>query len=50
MAGIGSEEAFGDLLLALVAVGRDHGFDAESAVRMAARRRIAAIRTTEGLA
>jgi XTP/dITP diphosphohydrolase len=50
MAGIGSEEAFGDLLLALVAVGRDRGFDAESAVRMAARRRIAVIRTTEGLA
>ncbi|MCX6433366.1 MAG: nucleoside triphosphate pyrophosphohydrolase, partial [Actinobacteria bacterium] len=50
MADLGAEADFGDLLLALVAVGRARGFDAESALRMAARRRIAVIRTAEGLA
>ena len=49
-AGIESEQAYGDLLLALVALGRDRGYDAESAARVAARRRIVAIRAVEGLA
>ena len=44
------EDEFGDLLLALVAEGRARGFDAETAVRVASRRRIAAIREAEGLA
>ena len=50
MAGIDDEEGFGDLLVALVAEGRARGFDAETAVRVASRRRIAAIRGAEGLA
>lgn len=50
MANLASEADFGELLLALVAVGRARDWDAESALRMAARRRIAVIRTTEGLA
>ena len=37
-------------LLALVAEGRARGFDAESAARGAARRRVEAIRRAEGLA
>jgi XTP/dITP diphosphohydrolase len=44
------EAAFGDLMLALVAQARARGYDAESAVRGAARRRIDAIRAAEGLA
>jgi len=44
-----SEEEFGDLLLALVSAGREHGLDAESALRRATRRRISVIRTSEGL-
>jgi XTP/dITP diphosphohydrolase len=46
---IDDEAAFGDLLVALVAAGRARGFDAESATRGAARRRIADIRGVEGL-
>ena len=42
-----SEEAFGDLLLGLVAIGRDEGWDAEAALRGATRRRIVAIRSIE---
>ncbi len=42
-------EQFGDLLLALVAQAKDRGFDAESAVRGAARRRVQAARRAEGL-
>ena len=50
MSGVADEAAFGDLLVALVAIGRERGFDAESAARVAARRRIAEIRAVEGLA
>jgi XTP/dITP diphosphohydrolase len=50
MAEMASEADFGDLLLALVAIGRGRDWDAESALRMAARRRIAVIRGAEGLA
>jgi XTP/dITP diphosphohydrolase len=50
MADVGDEASFGDLLVALVAIGRDRGFDAESALRVASRRRVAAIREVEGLA
>jgi XTP/dITP diphosphohydrolase len=49
LAGVEDEHAYGDLLLALVAAGRDRGLDAETATRMAARRRIAEIRSVEGL-
>ncbi len=45
-----TEADFGDLLLALVAAGRGRDWDAESALRMAVRRRIAVIRAAEGLA
>jgi XTP/dITP diphosphohydrolase len=47
---VDSEEAYGELLVALVALGRDRGFDAETATRTAARRRIAEVRAAEGLA
>ena len=50
MADVDDEDGFGDLLVALVAEGRARGFDAETAVRVASRRRIAAIRGAEGLA
>jgi len=50
MQGVADEAGFGDLLLALVAQGRALGFDAETAVRVASRRRITAIRQVEGLA
>jgi XTP/dITP diphosphohydrolase len=43
-----SEAEFGDLLLALVAQGRTRGFDAETAVRGASRRRMTVIRDAEG--
>ena len=49
IADVGSDEEFGDLLLALVAEGRARGIDAESAARGAARRRVAAVREREGL-
>jgi len=49
LAGIDSQEQFGDLLLALVAEARECGWDAEGALRDATRRRIAEIRTAEGV-
>lgn len=49
MTGVEDEEHFGDLLVALVAEGRARGFDAETAVRVASRRRIGTIRGAEGL-
>lgn len=45
--GISSETDFGDLLLGLVAIGRDAGWDAETALRGAIRRRIEGIRALE---
>ncbi len=50
MADVTTEDGFGDLLVALVAAGRERGFDAESATRRASRRRIADVRAAEGLA
>ena len=50
MADVSDEARFGDLLVALVAEGRARGFDAETAVRVASRRRISEIRRAEGLA
>ena len=47
---VASEDDFGDLLVALVAAGRERGYDAESAARRSSRRRIAAVRVAEGLA
>ena len=44
---IGDEASFGDLLLALVAIGRDEGWDAEAALRGAIRRRIGTIKALE---
>lgn len=44
------EEQLGDLLLALVAIGREQGWDAEAALRGAVRRRIDAVRALEGQA
>ena len=49
MAGVTDDEAFGNLLLAMVAVGRERGLDAETALRRASRRRVAEIREAEGL-
>ena len=46
--GIVDESEFGDLLLALVAIGRDEGWDAEAALRGATRRRMESIRLLEG--
>jgi hypothetical protein len=46
---VADEAAYGDLLLALVAAGRERGFDAETALRMASRRRVGVIREAEGL-
>ncbi len=43
------EAALGDLLVALVAAGRERGLDAESATRAAIRRRIAQVRAVEGV-
>ena len=50
MATVSDEDGFGELLLALVATGRARGWDAETALRLATRRRIATIRAHEGLA
>ncbi len=50
MSGVGSSDQLGDLLLALVSVARERGWDAEGALRDATRRRIAEIRAAEGLA
>ena len=47
--GVDDEAAYGELLLALVAAGRARGWDAESALRVATRRRIATIRSVEGV-
>jgi len=47
--GVMSEEHLGELILALVAAGREQGIDAETAVRAAARRRVAVIRGVEGV-
>jgi len=41
------ETAYGDLLLALVAAGRERGLDAETALRQASRRRVVQIREAE---
>lgn len=49
MAGVIDDEAFGDLLLALVAVGRERDLDAETALRRASRRRVGVVREVEGL-
>jgi XTP/dITP diphosphohydrolase len=49
MSGVRDEQAYGDLLLALVALGRAQGLDAETALRQASRRRIVEIRGAEGL-
>lgn len=49
MSGILDEAQFGALLLALVAIGREQGWDAEAALRGAVRERVAAIRALEGL-
>jgi XTP/dITP diphosphohydrolase len=46
---IDSEEEFGDLLLALTSVAREHDWDAEGALRQAVRRRIRSIREAEGV-
>ena len=46
---VADEAAYGDLLLSLVAAGRERGFDAETALRMASRRRVGVIREAEGL-
>ena len=50
MSQVSSEDELGDLLLAIVERARERGFDAETAVRGAARRRVAEIRGVEGLA
>ena len=45
--GIVDEETYGDLLLALVSIARDAGWDSEAAVRGAVRRRMDAVRAIE---
>lgn len=45
--GVDDEAAFGDLLLALVAAGRERDLDAETALRKASRRRVDEIRAAE---
>jgi XTP/dITP diphosphohydrolase len=47
-ADVEDEEAFGDLLLTLVAAGRSRGWDAEAALREAVRRQARRIREAEG--
>ena len=49
MADVADEAALGDLLLALSALAREQGLDAEAALRDASRRRIAQVRAAEGL-
>jgi XTP/dITP diphosphohydrolase len=44
---VADEAAFGDLLLALVAAGRERDLDAETALRKASRRRVDEIRAVE---
>jgi len=48
VSGVGSEEEFGALLLALVTAARERDWDAESALRQAVRTRIGVIREIEG--
>ena len=43
------EDDLGELLLSLVAIARDSGWDAEAALRGAVRRRVAEVRRLEGL-
>ena len=45
--GMVDEVQFGELLLALVAIARDAGWDSEAALRGAVRRRMAAVRAIE---
>ena len=45
--GIVDEEQYGDLLLSLVAIARDAGWDSEAALRGAVRRRMDAVRAIE---
>jgi XTP/dITP diphosphohydrolase len=45
---IDSEDALGDLLLAVASLARERDWDAEAALRQSVRRRIAAIREVEG--
>ena len=49
-ASLHSEQELGDLLLELTALARLRGWDGESALRGAVRRRVAEVRTLEGLA
>jgi XTP/dITP diphosphohydrolase len=44
---LGSEEDFGELLLALVAAARDRGWDAEASLRQAVRDHVEVIRAVE---
>jgi XTP/dITP diphosphohydrolase len=46
-AGLADEDAYGDMLLALVAAGRSRGWDAEAALRAAVRRHAVRIRDAE---
>ncbi len=46
-AGLADEDAYGDMLLALVAAGRSRGWDAEAALRGAVRRHAVRIRDAE---
>jgi len=45
---LADEEELGDLLLAIVAAGRERGWDAEAALRDAVRRQVRRIRDAEG--
>jgi len=47
--GLDSEAELGDLLLELTALARERGWDGESALRGAVRRRVAEVRGLEGL-
>ena len=47
LASIDSDEEFGDLLVALVALARERGIDAEAAGRGASRRLVERIRAVE---
>ncbi len=46
---LASEEQLGDLLLELTSLMRDRKWDSEAALRQAARRRVAEVRSLEGL-
>lgn len=47
LAGVASEDELGDLLLAMTAQARDHGWDTEGALRQAVRRHVDRIREAE---